>query len=87
MFTSFSSTAGLWLSTPLVGAGPQSHSWLICNGHEGQGMIANQVSGAFRVTTEFYKMAEVMGIFVLSNLAIFDRKEKKKHFSYVGGHL
>lgn len=31
-------------------------------------MIAHQVSGAFRVTTEFYKMEEVTGIFVLSSL-------------------
>lgn len=39
-------------------------------------MIANLVSGTFRVTTEFYKMAEVTGIFVLSSLAIFDGKKK-----------
>lgn len=49
-------------------------------------MIANLVSGTFRVTTEFYKMAEVTEIFVLSSLAIFDGK-KKNHFSHVGGHL
>lgn len=39
-------------------------------------MIANLVSGTFRVTTEFYKMVEVTGIFVLSSLAIFDGKKK-----------
>lgn len=35
-------------------------------------MIAKQVLGAFRVTTEFLNMEEVTGIFVLSRLVVFD---------------